>query len=156
MPDEGGVEGGEDLPHEGRMPCSCFFLRVSGGRHLSCRQRPDLVGREDGAQDLSGGGVCPVVGRDDLRLLPAFQVEPPCSRLLPGVLPSPLGPAPEAVEGVSGVPGAGPAAHDGCQGVCRLVRLQGARAVRQAHVPGDHAVGGLQVPTAYQRLWCDP
>ena len=72
MSDEGGAEGGEDLTHEGRMRCSCFFLRVDGGRHPSHRQRPDLVDREDGAQVLRGGGVRPVVGRDDFHLLPAI------------------------------------------------------------------------------------
>ena len=77
MPDEGGAEGGQDIAHKGCMCCSCFILRADGGLHLSRRQPPDLLDREDRAQVRRGGGVRPSVWRNDLRLLPAVQVEPP-------------------------------------------------------------------------------
>ena len=49
MPAKGGAKGGGDLAHEGHIRCSCFFLRVDGGQHVSCRQRRDLVDCKDGA-----------------------------------------------------------------------------------------------------------
>ena len=156
MPDKGGAKGGEDLAHEGRMRSSCFFLRVDGGQDLSCRQRRDLVDCKDKEQALCFGAVQSVVGHDDLPLLPAIQVEPPCRQPLPGVLALLLGPPQEAVEGVSWVPGAGLARQDGCEGVSRLAWWQGAAAIQQSHVPGDHGVEGHQVATACQRSCCDP
>ena len=61
--------------------------------------------------------------QDDLCLLPAIQVEPPCREPVPGVLPSLLGLAPEAVEGVSRMPAVGPVGLDGCRGVWGLARV---------------------------------
>ena len=142
MPDEGGTEGIEDLAHEGRRCCWCFILRADCGQRLSRRQRLDLVDREDRAQIRRGAGIRPVVVWDDLRLLPAIQLEPPCRRPLLGVLLSSLGPPPVAVGGVPWVPAAGPAGHDGCQGVWRLVWGQNGRAIRQGHAPGEHGVDG--------------
>ena len=79
MPDKGGAGGGEDLAQEGCMCCSCFLLCFNGGSHLSCLQCSDLMDRKDRAQVVSGVlSGRPVVTRDDLPLLPAILVEPPC------------------------------------------------------------------------------
>ena len=54
------------------------------------------------------------------------------------------------------MPFAGHAGHNGRQGVWRLARERGNRAIRQVHVPGEHRVNGLQVAAVFQRSWRDP
>ena len=99
----------------------------------------------------------PVPGRHELPPVPAIQPEPPCRRPLPGVLRSLLGPPPEGFEGLPGVRTAGPAGHDGCQAVWRLVWGQRAGAIPQGHVPGSMELMASrsqwrQWPRGYQHL----
>ena len=111
---------------------------------------------KDGAQVFRRGGVRPVVRRNDLRLLPAIQVEPPCRRPLLGMLPPPLGPPSEAVEDVSRSQCAGSTGHHGRRGVWRLAWGQGRGAIQQVHVPREQGLNSLQVRAVFQRSCRDP
>ena len=74
---KGAAEGTEDFLHQGRVPSLGFRLSADGGLQLLTEcQRPDLVGREDGAQVGRSGGLCRPF-RDGLQLLPDVEVEPP-------------------------------------------------------------------------------
>ena len=144
--------------HRGCVCCLSFRLSADGGLQLPAQQqRPDLVDRENGAQVCrSGAFYRPLALEDGQQLLQAVQVEPPRRRQVPGVRPAALSTAPEAVEGMPRVLGAGFPRHDGCQGVWRLVLGPGGGAVRQGCSRREHGVDGFQGPVALLRVRSDP
>ena len=54
------------------------------------------------------------------------------------------------------MPCAGPAGHNGCQGVWWFAREQKSGAIWQVQVPGEHGVNRFQVSAELQRQWRDP
>ena len=155
---EGAAEGTEDFVLKGRVCRLGLRLSADGGLQLLAqRQRPDLVDREDGAQVGRSGALCrPLALGYGLQLLQAVQVDPPCCRPYPGVLPAAPRPPPEAVEGMAWVPGADCPRHDGRQGVQGLAVEQGGGAVRQGRGCREHGVDGPHAPVAHLRVRGDP
>ena len=67
-----------------------------------------------------------------------------------------VGPTATGSRDVSWVACASCARQDGRQAVWRLAGGQGSRAIRQAHVPGEHGVSSPKVRVMVLQSWHDP
>ena len=142
--------------HKGH-PCRLGFRLSSDGglQLLAHRQRPDLGDREDGARVC----CCGVLRRalalgDGLLLLPAVQVEPPCSPSSPWCAAS--GAAPTARGSRGHAPGARCRLSPTPCLLGGLVVGQRVLPVRQGCGRREHGADGFQAPVALLRVRGDP